>query len=84
MSAASVAAELANLSMWPTRPNTLDGTCLVDGGPVARGSGRIALRRDGLGTFAGYLHKDCAERVRELQAKRTQAPAALEVTGSSR
>ena len=81
MSAASVAAELADLSMWPAEPNSLDGTCLVDGGLVARGSGRIALRRDGLGTFAGYLHRDCADRVREVQAQRTQAPDALEVTG---
>ena len=81
MNAASVAAELADLSMWRAEPNSLDGTCLVDGGLVARGSGRIALRRDGLGTFAGYLHRDCADRVREVQAQRTQAPDALEVTG---
>ena len=79
MSAASAAAELANLAMWPAEPNTLDGTCLVDGGLVVRGAGRIAFHRDG--TFAGYLHRDCAERVREAQAKRTQAPDALEVTG---
>lgn len=69
MSAASVAAELANLDHFPPGRNTLEGTCLVDGGYVGAGAGRLVLGRDERGTFAGYLHCDCADRVRELQAR---------------
>lgn len=81
MSAASLAAELADFAQFPPERNTLEGTCLADGGYVGAGAGRLVLGRDARGTFAGYLHSDCAERVRELQAERTQVPDALEVTG---
>jgi len=69
VSAATVAAELADFSQFPPERNTLEGKCLVDRGYVGAGAGVIVLGSDEHGTFAGYLHGDCAERVREIQAR---------------
>jgi hypothetical protein len=69
MSVEQAATELAQLAYWPAEQNTLDGKCLLDGAYVGRGAGRIVLGADGHGTFAGYLHADCAERVSEVQER---------------